>query len=111
MFATILAWIGRVLPVIPGLIINIENLFSNKPKSGASKWIAVEQAISGSIEDVASEVAKLAPAGTTAAQISGALAVFSKDVNDSFVRLANDLQLFPHAGKPAANSGAPPAAS
>lgn len=104
MFAAILSAVLQIIPILPGLITDIEHLWSNKPKSGSSKWISVEQALSGSIEEAANVAAKLAPAGTKAETISTAIAVFTKDVNDAFVTLANDLQLFSHAGKPAANS-------
>lgn len=104
MFSTILNFVLTIVPVIPQLVTSIENLFKGTPKSGPQKWIAVEQALSQSISTVSGEIAKIAPAGTTAETISTALVVFSKDVNDAFVKLANDLQLFTHSGQPAVNS-------
>lgn len=109
MFGSILSWVITVVQVLPSLITDIENLWKNKPASGSSKWISVEQALSQSVQDVANTVAKLSPAGTTADEIAAACAVFAKDVSDAFVKLANDLALFPHGGQPAANA-APAAA-
>lgn len=111
MFAAILAFVINVVPVIPQLVTSIENLFKGQPKAGPQKWISVERAMSQSISMAASEVAKLSPAGTKPEKISLALAVFSKDVNDAFVKLANDLQLFSHGGQPPVNSLAPAASN
>lgn len=94
MFQTVLGWVFRILPVIPGLVGSIEQLFKGVPRAGAQKWISVETALSQSIQSASSEIAALAPAGTKIADISAALTVFSKDVNDAFVKLANDLKLF-----------------
>lgn len=94
MFQAVIGWAMKLLPVIPQLIVSIEQLFRGTPKAGPQKWIAVEQALSQSITLASGEIAQLAPAGTKAETISAALAVFSKDVNDAFVKLANDLKLF-----------------
>jgi|SRR6185437_9076547 len=96
-FAAILKWAPAIVEAIPGLVTSIEGLWSPVPKSGSQKWIAVEQALSQSISLASSEIAQLAPAGTKAETISTALAVFSKDVNDAFVKLANDVGLFTHS--------------
>lgn len=109
MWSKILGWVMTAIAVIPSLAADVERLWSSVPKSGSQKWISVEQALSGSIQDVANEVAKLSPAGTTADEIATAVDRFAKDVNDAFVSLANDLKLFPHAGQPATNAGAKPA--
>lgn len=109
MWTKILGWVMTAISVIPSLAADVERLWAGVPQSGSQKWISVEQALSGSISDVANEVAKLSPAGTTANEISDAVAIFSKDVNDAFVKLANDLKLFPHAGQPATNAAPPPA--
>lgn len=103
MWAVILGWVLKAVTVIPSLVTDIENLWKDRPKSGQSKWISVEQALSGSIGDVAKVAASLSPAGTKAEVIADAVAVFSKAVNDAFVALANELQLYPHNGQPAAN--------
>lgn len=94
MFTAVLKWVLQLIPVIPQLVTSIENLFKGQAKAGPQKWIAVEQALSQSITMASTEIAQLAPAGTKAETISNALAVFSKDVNDAFVKLANDLKLF-----------------
>lgn len=104
MWSAILGYVIKLLPIIPQLVTTIENLWAPKPKAGAQKWISVEQALSGSIADVAQTVASIAPMGTKPEQVSAAIAVFSKAVNDAFVALANDLQLFAHGGKAGMNS-------
>lgn len=104
MFTTIFSWVMQVITVLPSLITDIEKLWSGTAKSGSQKWLSVEQALSGSISAVAEAAAKLAPAGTSVDTISTAVDIFVKAVNDAFVALANTLQLFPHAGQPAANA-------
>lgn len=96
MWPTILTWVMRVVPVIPSLVTDIENLWRGQPKKGPQKWLGVEQAISGSIQEVASEAAKLAPAGTKTEEITKAVSVFAKAVNDASVELANTLGIFQH---------------
>ena len=106
MFQTILGFILQVVPVIPSLVTDIENLFRGQPKTGAAKWQSIELALSQSISTVAAEAAKIAPAGTKAETISNALAIFAKDVNDASVKLFNDLKLFGH-GTASGTSPAP----
>lgn|SRR5487761_1889976 len=101
MWPIALAWIVQVLPVIPSLVTDIENMWRHKPKSGAQKWISVEQALSGSIEEVTKAIAAAAPAGTKEADISAAASEFARAVNDASVGLANKLGAFPHAGQAA----------
>jgi len=108
MWLKILGWIIIVVPVIPSLVTDIENLWRSTPKSGNKKWLSVEQALSGSISEVASEVAKLAPTGTKAGDVSTAIVIFTKAVNDAAVALANTLQIFPHDGQPAVNASGTP---
>ncbi|MGH9770108.1 MAG: hypothetical protein ACRD4Q_00160 [Candidatus Acidiferrales bacterium] len=107
MFSTIFTWVMQVIPVLPSLITDIEKLWGGTAQSGSQKWLSVEQAMSGSISAVAEVAAKLAPAGTSVDAISTAVDIFVKAVNDAFVALANTLQLFPHAGQPAANAATP----
>jgi hypothetical protein len=95
--SVIIRYATMVLPALPQIISGIESLWRGTPKSGAQKWIAVEQALSQSISIVAQEVAQIAPAGTDVSKISAALAVFTKSVNDAFVKLANDLGVFQHS--------------
>lgn len=107
MWPLVLTFIMQVVPVIPSLVTDIENLFRAKPKSGAAKWIAVEQALSQPISDVASQIAAAAPPGTKTEEISAAVAIYTKAVNDATVALANALHVFPHAGTPAAPPASP----
>lgn len=99
MWPIILTWIMRIIPVVPSLVTDIENLWRGKPKAGAQKWLSVEQALSSSIEEVAQDAAKFAPPGTKAEEISAAVAIFSKAVNDAAVTLANALGVFQHSTK------------
>ena len=101
MSAEILSCILQIVPVIPSLATDMENLFRGKPKAGAAKWQSIELALSQSIAEAAAAAAKLAPAGTKTETISNALAVFSRDVNDASVKLFNDLHLFAHGSTPA----------
>ena len=107
MFMTILSWVLRVVPVIPSLVTDIENLWRGKPAAGQAKWQAVEQALSQSIQDVTAEITAIAPAGSKPADISKAISIFAKDVNDTFVKLMNDLKLFGHGGQPPATTPPP----
>ncbi|MGH9717618.1 MAG: hypothetical protein ACRD4R_12955 [Candidatus Acidiferrales bacterium] len=109
MWSTIVTWVLRGLTVLPGLITDVEKLWSGVSGKGASKWQSVETALAGSIEEAATDAAKLAPAGTDAATISNAIAVFTKDVNDAFVALMNDLKLFQHAPAPSPAPAVTPA--
>lgn len=106
MWPIALTWIMRILPVIPSLVTDIENLWRHKPNSGAQKWIAVEQALSGSISEVADQLAAVAPADTKPEEISAAVSIYARAVNDATVALANSLKVFPHGAQPAA--AAPP---
>lgn len=90
----LLKFVVPAIQALPTLISGIEALFQNRPKSGPQKWIAIEQALSGAIVLAAEEVVKIAPDGTKVDDVSGKIAVFSKAVNDAFVKLANDLGVF-----------------
>lgn len=92
--AVVLRYVLPAITALPQLIDGIEKLFAGRPKSGAAKWIAVEQALSGSIVLVANEVAALAPDGTKVDEISAKVAIFTKAVNDAFVKLCNDLGIY-----------------
>ena len=92
-FAKLLGYLPALLSALPQLIAGIEALFKGTPKAGAQKWIAVEQALSQSIALLAQEVAQLAP-GTPVDKASAAIAIFTKAVNDAFVKLCNDLGIF-----------------
>ena len=99
MWELVIQFAITALGAIPSLVRGVESLWSHTPKSGASKWISVEQALSGSIQLVADQVAKQAPPGTKTEEISAAVVVFSKAVNDAFVALANALHLLPTTAK------------
>lgn len=107
MWPIILNFVALIVPVIPSLVTDIENLWRHKPNSGAQKWISVEQALSGSISEVAQQIAAVAPPGTKVEDISAAVVIFSKAINDATVALANALHVFPHAGQPAIAAVAP----
>lgn len=92
--SVLLKYVVPAIQALPQLIAGIEALFQNRPKSGPQKWIAVEQALSQSIVLVAEEVVKIAPDGTKVDDVSGKVAIFTKAVNDAFVKLANDLGVF-----------------
>jgi hypothetical protein len=92
-FAAILKYVIPALTAIPQLVQGVESLWKGTPKSGAQKWIAVEQALSASIVTVAQEISQLAP-NTPVDTVSAKVAIFSKAVNDAFVKLANDLGIF-----------------
>lgn len=109
MWAIALSWIVQILPVVPSLVTDIENLWRHKPKSGAQKWISVEQALSGSISEVTAAITAAAPAGTKAEDISAAISIFVRAVNDASVALANSLGAFPHSAPAPAPGPAPKA--
>lgn len=92
----LLKYVVPAITALPQLISGIEALFKGTPKAGAQKWIAIEQALSGSISMVAQEIAQLAPA-TPVDAVSAKVAIFTKAVNDAFVTLCNDLGIFPHS--------------
>ena len=94
MLGTILGWAIKIISVLPNLIVNIEQLWSGVPKSGAQKWISIEQALSGAIEAAATATAKLAPAGTKPETISAAIVKFAKATNDAFVLFCNETGIF-----------------
>lgn len=106
LFAKIAGLVLQVLTGLPGLIQGVESLWAHVPKSGAQKWIAVEQAVSGTIQEIANEVVKNVPSAN-ADEVAGKVALFTKASNDAFVKLMNDLNMMPGA-LPAATP--PPAA-
>lgn len=92
-FAAVLKYAAAILPALPQLIAVVEALWKNTPKSGSYKWIAIERALSNSIGLVAQEVSQLAP-NTPADTVAAKVAIFTKAVNDAFVKLLNDLGIF-----------------
>lgn len=101
MWPIVLTWVMRILPVIPSLVTDIENLWRHKPHAGAQKWISVEQALSGSISEVAEQLMAIAPPGTQVSDITAAISIYSRAVNDATVQLANSLKVFPTSAPPA----------
>lgn len=96
MLGTILGWVVKAIAVLPSLIINVENLWAPTKQAGTQKSEAIDAALAGSIQDVASAVVKLAPAGSKESDIAGAIATFTASVNNAFVALMNDLGIFKH---------------
>jgi hypothetical protein len=101
MWQSILALIAAILPSIPSLVTDAENIFRSKPKSGVQKAASVINFVAPLIASMAGEIARLAPAGTDAAKIATAVETYTKAVNDATVTLANDLGVFPHSSTPA----------
>jgi len=97
----------RVLPVIPSLVTDVENLWREMPQTGKQKCAAVEQALGGSVSEVVNKLMAAAPQGTKAEDITAAVAVFARQVNDATVQLANALQVFPHAAPTVAAAESP----
>ena len=102
MWVTILNLIAQILPVIPSLVTDAENVFRSKQKSGVQKAASVINFVAPLIASVAQEVAQLAPAGTDAAKIATAVETYTKAINNATVTLANTLGAFPHTAPPAA---------
>lgn len=93
MWLKIAGWVSAALTALPSLITGVEALWKGQPKSGAQKWISVEQALSGSIALIANQVSTLAP-GTPPDVAAQKVVIFTKAVNDAFVKLCNDLGVF-----------------
>jgi hypothetical protein len=94
--AILAKFIVPLLSALPSLVQGIEALFHGTPKSGPTKWIAIEQALSQAIQMVATEVAQLNPS-LSADRVAGSVARFTKAVNDAFVLLCNELGIFQHS--------------
>jgi hypothetical protein len=97
MWQVILGLIAQIIPVIPSLVTDAENVFRGKPKTGVQKAAAVINFVAPIIAQVAQDVVNLAPAGTDAAKIANYVEKYTKAVNDATVTLANDLGVFPHS--------------
>jgi len=87
----------RVLPVIPSLVTDVENLWREMPQTGKQKCAAVEQALGGSVSEVVNKLMAAAPQGTKVENVTAAVAIFARQVNDATVQLANALKVFPHS--------------
>jgi len=80
----------QLLQALPSLIKGVEALWAHKPKSGPEKWLAVEQAASGTIESIADAIVKANPNAKVDA-VTTAVAQFTKAANDALVKLYNDV--------------------
>lgn len=97
MWIAILGLIAQILPVIPSLVTDAENVFRSKQKSGVQKAASVVSFVAPLIAESAQAVVNLAPPGSDAGKIATAVERYTKAVNDATVALANDLGAFPHS--------------
>lgn len=104
MWQAILGLIGAIIPSIPSLVTDAENIFRNQQASGPQKAAQVVGFVAPIIEEGAQAVVKLAPAGTQASTIAAAVSKYTKAVNDATVALANDLGVFPHTATATAST-------
>lgn len=95
LFFTILSFASRIIPVIPQLVTAAEGIFKGRPKSGPSKWLFVEQALAGEIQQIVATAQSLTPSGTKGAEIESVIAKYTKAVNDATVEFFNAVGLFP----------------
>ena len=102
MWPAIITLIAQILPSIPSLVTDAENIFRSKPKSGVQKAASVINFVAPLIAEVSQTVVNLAPAGSDSAKIASAVELYTKAVNDATVALANDLGIFPHTTAAAA---------
>jgi hypothetical protein len=100
MWAAIIQLISGILPIIPSLVTDAENIFRNQKSSGTQKATQVVSFVAPLIETTSQAIVKLAPAGSDAAKIAASVTAYTKAVNDATVALANDLGVFPHSTTP-----------
>jgi hypothetical protein len=100
MWQAILMLIAAIIPSVPSLVTDAENVFRGKPKSGEQKAASVIQFVAPIIETTSQAIAQLAPPGTDAQKIANSVNVYTKAMNDATVALANDLGAFPHTPTP-----------
>jgi len=103
MWLKILGLIAAILPSIPSLVTDAENIFRSQPQSGVEKAASVVAFVSPLIESTSQAIVKLAPAGSDASKIAASVTAYTKAVNDATVVLANDLGVFPHTQTTTAN--------
>jgi hypothetical protein len=101
MWASIIQLVAGILPIIPSLVTDAENIF-RAPSSGPTKAAQVIAFVTPLIETATTAIVKLAPAGSDQAKIAASITAYTKAVNDATVALANDLGIFPHTTTPAA---------
>lgn len=92
MLSKIFSVVIPLLTAIPTLIQGVEQLWKGTPKAGAQKWISVEQALSGSIQQIAAEVQSAVP-NQTADDVATKAAIWAKAVNDATVTFFNETGL------------------
>jgi hypothetical protein len=90
MFGTILAAVLSIVTALPNLITGIEAAFGKKSGQGSAKWIAVEQALSTPIQNIATQLANSVP-NAKVDQISSEVAKFTKATNDAIVAFYNSV--------------------
>jgi hypothetical protein len=95
MWPLILTFGMQVIPVIPSLVTDVENLFRGKAKQGPAKWLAVEQLLAPTVEELTGKLIAVAPAGTKALDIEKHVKAYTKAVNDATVAFANAVGAFP----------------
>jgi hypothetical protein len=101
MWPLILTFGMQVIPVIPSLVTDIENLFRGKKKAGAQKWLAVEQLLAPQVEELSTQIAAIAPPGSKKADIAKHVAQYTRAINDATVAFANAVGAFPSTNAPA----------
>lgn len=79
-----------IVTALPNLIQGVEAAFGKKSGQGATKWIAVEQALSTPIENFANQLASSVP-NATVDKVSSSIAKFTKATNDAVVAFYNDV--------------------
>lgn len=94
MWLKIVEFVRPVLVAIPVLIQGVEDLWGHISKSGPQKWISVETALSGSLQQIAAEVVKVVP-NQQADDVAQKAAIWAKAVNDATVTFFNDVGLLP----------------
>jgi hypothetical protein len=105
MWPLVIGWALNVLPVIPSLVTDVENLWRGHPKAGAQKAATTHNILHPSITNVAQAIATAPGCPLSEGEIARALAAYAQTVSDATVALANKLQVFPHSAPAAA--GAP----
>jgi hypothetical protein len=103
----ILTAVISIISALPNLITGIEAAFGKKSGQGASKWIAVEQALSTPIQNIANSLAASVP-NATVDKVAAEVSKFTKASNDAIVAFYNAVG-WP-TGAPASTPPAAPSA-
>lgn len=86
----ILAAVLSIVSALPSLITGIEAAFGKKSGQGASKWIAIEQALSTPIQNMANSLASSVPNAKVDA-VAAEISKFTKATNDAIVAFYNSV--------------------